>query len=152
MHAYRTVITNTECANAYGNIVTPTEICTDTFEGMSTCHVRSHPNILQNANSYIHNILFPTPTQTTGMITLYLYHIFDTLSVLVPTVGSGPWQKSVCKMIHFFPLSNMSSPNFQAFRLTIVISTGRITFHNFNCLVLQCDSGGPFVYLEMDGN
>jgi len=32
-----TVITNEECANIYGNIITSTKICTATTGGMSTC-------------------------------------------------------------------------------------------------------------------
>jgi hypothetical protein len=125
-------------------------MCTFTFRGKSTCKVSSHPNILQNLTSYIHNISFPTPTQTTGMIK-FLYHIFVMLSVLAPTVGSGPWQKSLHKMIHFFILSSTSSSNFQTFRMTIIISNVTVTFHNFNCLVFQNDDGGPLVYLESDG-
>jgi secreted trypsin-like serine protease len=35
--------------------------------------------------------------------------------------------------------------------MRIVISTGRVTFNNFNCLVFQGDSGGPLIYLESDG-
>jgi secreted trypsin-like serine protease len=35
--------------------------------------------------------------------------------------------------------------------MMIIISTGRVTFHNFNCLVFQGDSGGPLMYLEEDG-
>jgi secreted trypsin-like serine protease len=35
--------------------------------------------------------------------------------------------------------------------MTTIISTGRVTFHNFTYLVLQGDSGGPLVYLEKDG-
>jgi secreted trypsin-like serine protease len=34
--------------------------------------------------------------------------------------------------------------------MTILISTGRVAFHDFTCLVFQCDSGGPLVYLEKD--
>jgi secreted trypsin-like serine protease len=36
--------------------------------------------------------------------------------------------------------------------MTIIISTGRVTFHDFTCLVFQGDSGGPLVYREKDGN
>jgi secreted trypsin-like serine protease len=35
--------------------------------------------------------------------------------------------------------------------MTIIISTGIVTFHDFNCLVFQGDSGGPIIYLEKDG-
>jgi secreted trypsin-like serine protease len=35
--------------------------------------------------------------------------------------------------------------------MRIITSTGRVTFHNFNCLVFKGDSGGPLVYLESDG-
>jgi len=31
--------------------------------------------------------------------------------------------------------------------MTIIISTGRITFHDFTCLVFQGDISGPLVYL-----
>ena len=34
-----TVITNTQCANIYGSIITPTKICTATPNGQSTCNV-----------------------------------------------------------------------------------------------------------------
>jgi len=36
--------------------------------------------------------------------------------------------------------------------MTIIISTGRVTFHDFTCLVFQGDSSGPLVYLESNGN
>jgi secreted trypsin-like serine protease len=55
-------------------------------------------------------------------------------------------------MIHFLYLSSTSSLNFQAFRMTIITSAGRVTFHDFTYLVFQGDSGGPLVYLERDGN
>jgi secreted trypsin-like serine protease len=35
--------------------------------------------------------------------------------------------------------------------MTIIISTVIVTFHNFTCLVLQGDNGGPLVYREKDG-
>jgi secreted trypsin-like serine protease len=35
--------------------------------------------------------------------------------------------------------------------MTITISTGIVTFHDFDCLVFQGDNGGPLVYLETDG-
>ena len=35
--------------------------------------------------------------------------------------------------------------------MTIIISTGRVTFHDFTCLVFQGDSGGPLIYKEKDG-
>jgi secreted trypsin-like serine protease len=34
--------------------------------------------------------------------------------------------------------------------MTVIISTGVVTFQNFTCLVFQGDSGGPLVYLESD--
>ena len=34
-----TVITNTECAETYGDTITPTKICTATPLGQSTCNV-----------------------------------------------------------------------------------------------------------------
>jgi len=36
--------------------------------------------------------------------------------------------------------------------MTIIISTGRITFHEFDCLVSQGDNGGPLAYVEKDGS
>ena len=84
------------------------------------------------------------------MISKYLYHIFVTSVLPALAVGSGPWQ--VCPQNStLFYLSSTSSLNFQAFRMTIVITTGRITFHDFNCLVSQGDNGGPLVHLEKDG-
>ena len=53
--------------------------------------------------------------------------------------------------IIFFFVSGRSSLNFQAFRMTIIISTVTVTFHDFMCLVFQGDSGGPLIYKEKDG-
>ena len=136
------------CAFVYGPDITCNVLCTYPL-GASICQVSSHQNIFQNFVSYIHNILFSTPTQTTGMITNYLYPIFVKLSVPAPTVVNGPWQKSFHRMIQFL-ISSVPSLNFQAFRLTIIISTGRVKFY-YTCLVFQGDSGGPLVYLEKDG-
>jgi Secreted trypsin-like serine protease len=36
--------------------------------------------------------------------------------------------------------------------MTVIISTDRVTFHDFNWFVFQGDSGGPLVYLESDGD
>ena len=84
------------------------------------------------------------------MITNYLYHIFVTSILPALTVGSGLWQ--VCPQNDtLFYLSSISYLNVQAFSLTITISTGRVKFHNFTCLVPQGDNGGPLVYLENDG-
>ena len=50
-----------------------------------------------------------------------------------------------------FFISSVSSFNFQAFKLTNIISRCRVKFHNFTCLMSQGDSGSPLVYLEKDG-
>ena len=86
------------------------------------------------------------------MITNYLYPIFVKLSIPAPTVSSWTWQKSFHKTIHFFFfISSVSSLNFQAFRLTTVISRGTVKFYNFTCLMSHGDSGSLLVYLEKDG-
>ena len=149
MYADLTVITNTACAGVYGPVITCSIICTTAPVRVSTCQVSSHPNVFQNFTSYIQNISFSTPTLTTGMITNYRCPTF----VKYTSTHSSQWTLTKVRPHNdkLFYLSSMSSLNFQAFRMTIIISTGRVRFHDFTSHVFQGDSGGPLVYKEKDG-
>ena len=142
---------NTECANIYGSFITPTEICTDTFEGMNACHLSSHPNRLQNFTSYINYIHFllllgPLAWYQCICITYLLceLHWHPLLAVDPDKCVSTKWYTFLSFQVPFL--------NFQAFRMAFIISSGRITFHDFTCLVFQGDISGPLVYLENNGN
>ena len=144
-----TVITNTQCANTFGNIITSTKICTSTTGGRSICSV----SFLFRYSSDIHFLLsttkkLATTTQTTAIVTNFHCSLSVMQSIVLSMVRIWIGPKSVYSMKHFSFKSIFLK--FPSLKVTLLTLTSRVTFQ-YICLVLQGDSGGPLIYRESDG-
>ena len=97
-----TVITNSQCANTYGNIITSTKLCTSTTGGRSPCIV-SFSFIY---SSEIHFLLsttkkLATTTQTTAIVTNFHCSLSVVQSILLSIVRIWIEQKFIYNMLHF---------------------------------------------------
>ena len=144
-----TVITNSQCANTYGSVITSTKLCTSTAGGRSTCSV----SFSFRYSSEIHILLSTTKKlavtiQTSTMVTNFHCSMSVVQSVLLSIVSIRIGPESVYSMKHFsFKSIFLKFPSLKVSLLTL---SSRVTFQ-YICLALQGDSGGPLVYRESDG-
>ena len=144
-----TVITNSQCANTYGNIITSTKICTSTTGGRSTCNVSFSFRYSSEINFLLSTTKKLAATiQTSTMVTNFHCSMSVVQSVLLSIVRIQIGPESVYSMKHFSFKSIFLK--FPSLKVTLLTSTSRVTFQ-YICLALQGDSGGPLVYLECDG-